>query len=95
MRNGKHFWLQTRSPVATAYYKLMPEITLKKRIEGEEARRLKSLCPAKVFDLEGVLFSMSRVDHVAVVKRPSACTSCRECIREDNGYQDRIELAKV
>jgi DNA-directed RNA polymerase I and III subunit RPAC1 len=40
------------SPVATAYYRLMPEITLLKEIRGEKAKQLVELCPMKVFDIE-------------------------------------------
>lgn len=53
MLNGIIIYLKNRSPVATAYYKLLPEITLLKRIQGEQALKLKNLCPTGVFDIEG------------------------------------------
>ena len=42
------------SPVSTAWYKLEPKITIKKPIKGEEAKKLKALCPTVVFDIEGI-----------------------------------------
>lgn len=58
------------SPVATAYYRLLPDITLNEVIKGEDAKELKAKCPMNVFDIEdsGKLF----------VKNPRACTTCRE-----------------
>lgn len=40
------------SPVSTAYYRLVPEITFKQPIIGEDAVELKKLCPTGVFDIE-------------------------------------------
>jgi DNA-directed RNA polymerase alpha subunit len=40
------------SPVSTAYYRLVPEITFKQDITGEDAVELKKLCPTGVFDIE-------------------------------------------
>ena len=40
------------SPVATASYRLLPEITLRKDFVGQEAKDLVALCPTKVFELE-------------------------------------------
>merc|ERR1712083_700028 len=40
------------SPVCTAFYRLLPQITLTQEIVGEEAERLKSTCPMGVFDIE-------------------------------------------
>lgn len=55
------------SPVATAYYRLLPDISLKEDIIGEDAKELKAKCPMNVFDIEdsGKLF----------VKNPRACTT--------------------
>jgi DNA-directed RNA polymerase alpha subunit len=40
------------SPVATAFYRLLPEVTLTQEVEGEEAAALEKMCPKKVFDIE-------------------------------------------
>ena len=55
------------SPVATAYYRLIPDISLNEEITGSEAEELKAKCPMNVFDIEdsGKLF----------VKNPRACTT--------------------
>ena len=55
------------SPVATAYYRLLPDITLKEEIKGKYAQELKDKCPMNVFDIEdsGKLF----------VKNSRACTT--------------------
>jgi DNA-directed RNA polymerases I and III subunit RPAC1 len=74
------------SPVATTYYRLLPDITLKEDIIGEEAEELKSKCPMNVFDIEdsGKLF----------VKNSRACTTWRECIRDEK-FTNKITLAKL
>ncbi|CDF35709.1 unnamed protein product [Chondrus crispus] len=72
------------SPVATAGYRMLPEVNLKTRVVGATAKRLVNLCPAKVFDIE---------DDVAVVARPRDCTVCRECIREPE-WEERVELTR-
>ena len=40
------------SPVATASYRLLPVITLKEEIEGQDAEELVAKCPLDVFDIE-------------------------------------------
>ncbi|CAN8065110.1 unnamed protein product [Agarophyton chilense] len=72
------------SPVSTASYRLLPEVTIAKEIRGELAQSLKSLCPADVFDIE---------DDRAFVARPRDCTMCRECIRE-KPFSDHVELTR-
>ena len=72
------------SPVSTAFYKLAPYIELKKKIKGDEARRLNKLCPTGVFDIE---------DDTLIVKNSNNCTMCRACIGDEkNG--DSIFLGK-
>lgn len=79
------------SPVATASYRLAPDIELSGRgFVGDEARQLVAACPMGVFDIEDVGSSGPR----AVVKRPRACTTCRECLRPE-GWADRVHLRKV
>lgn len=40
------------SPVATASYRLLPVVTLKEEIEGQDAEDLVAKCPLEVFDIE-------------------------------------------
>lgn len=42
------------SPVSTAYYRLVPDISFKQDIKGEDAEELKKLCPTGVFDIEDI-----------------------------------------
>ncbi|CAI9116666.1 OLC1v1017872C2 [Oldenlandia corymbosa var. corymbosa] len=42
------------SPVATAWYRMLPEVLLLKPIEGDEAEELVKKCPVKVFDIEDI-----------------------------------------
>lgn len=72
------------SPVATAGYRMLPEVTLKVPVTGSEAQGLVELCPAKVFDIE---------DDAVVVARPRDCTMCRECIREPK-WEEKVELTR-
>lgn len=60
------------SPVATAFYRMLPEVKMKRKVTGDEAEELVKMCHAKVFDIE---------DGAVVAKRPRDCTLCRECIR--------------
>lgn len=76
VRKNKNLQLKNfnlRSPVSTAYYKLLPSIEIKEPIEGENAKALVEKCPLKVF---------SKKNNKAYVKNLRDCTSCRECIRE-------------
>ena len=77
------------SPVATASYRLLPEVTFKQKVTGDAAHELVSKCPMGVFDVEdlgGVV--------TAVAARPRSCSMCRECIREPE-WDDRIKLSRV
>jgi DNA-directed RNA polymerase I and III subunit RPAC1 len=69
------------SPVSTAYYRLIPCITIKQPITGELAKNIKKSCTSGVFDIE---------DGALVMKDSLKCSSCRECIRQTN----QIEVAK-
>lgn len=40
------------SPVATASYRLLPVISLKEEVVGQEADELVAKCPLNVFDIE-------------------------------------------
>ena len=40
------------SPVSSAYYRLIPIITVKEEIKGEDAEKVVKSCAMKVFDIE-------------------------------------------
>eukprot|EP01121_Diplochlamys_sp_Union-15-3_P020782 TRINITY_DN8204_c0_g1_i1.p1 TRINITY_DN8204_c0_g1~~TRINITY_DN8204_c0_g1_i1.p1 ORF type:complete len:384 (-),score=69.21 TRINITY_DN8204_c0_g1_i1:53-1168(-) len=78
------------SPVATATYRLMPDIKIiGDPIKGKKAIELVNKCPMKVFDIEDI-----GGEPVTRVANPRRCTMCRECIREDE-WEDKILLRKV
>lgn len=72
------------SPVATAFYRLRPDPTIVSPISGEDAQKLKNTCPLKVFDIE---------ESHAIVKYPTKCTVCRECIRHPE-FAEKIQLRR-
>ena len=77
------------SPVCTASYRLLPEVTLKKPLTGEEATQLHAMCPTGVFDIE----DMGGMP-TARVARPRNCTMCRECVRHP-GWEEKVGLSRV
>ncbi|XP_022936430.1 DNA-directed RNA polymerases I and III subunit RPAC1 [Cucurbita moschata] len=78
------------SPVATAWYRMLPEVVLLEDIEDELAEELKNKCPVNVFDIEDIANGKKR----ATVARPRACTLCRECIRGE-AWEKRVSLRRV
>ena len=76
------------SPVSTAYYRLLPSISFKTPIEGEDAHELVALCPTGVYGIKKNK-KKEEVDIEDIYK----CTMCRECIRPDK-FNERIELGK-
>mmetsp|Transcript_5063 Transcript_5063/g.7558 ORF Transcript_5063/g.7558 Transcript_5063/m.7558 type:complete len:270 (+) Transcript_5063:410-1219(+) len=77
------------SPVCTAFYRILPEISLNVDIEDELAEELVEKCPMRVFDIE----DLGKTKKKAVVSRPRNCTVCRECIREPE-WQPRIDISR-
>lgn len=77
------------SPVATARYRMLPEVNLMEDIQGKLAEELVKKCPVGVFDIE----DMGSVKK-ARVARPRNCTLCRECVRGD-GWDKRVQLTRV
>lgn len=77
------------SPVATAWYRMLPEVAILEQIEGDEAEELVKKCPVNVFDIEDLGNDGKR----AVVAKPRACTLCRECVRGPSG--GKIQLRRV
>ncbi|KAK9269768.1 hypothetical protein L1049_001546 [Liquidambar formosana] len=78
------------SPVATAWYRMLPEVVLLKEIEDEKAEELVKKCPVNVFDIEDIGDDKKK----AIVARPRACTLCRECIRGKE-WGDLVALRRV
>ena len=74
------------SPVATAFYRLLPEVNFAKPITGKPARDLVALCPMKVFDLEDLGQTVQ-----ARAANPRNCSMCRECVR----YEPFSELVQL
>ncbi|XP_021689849.2 uncharacterized protein LOC110671641 isoform X2 [Hevea brasiliensis] len=79
------------SPVATAWYRMLPEVVLLEDVQDETAEELKKKCPVNVFDIEDIGNGKKR----ATVARPRACTLCRECIRGGEEWEKRVALHRV
>nr|GEU79244.1 DNA-directed RNA polymerases I and III subunit RPAC1 isoform X1 [Tanacetum cinerariifolium] len=77
------------SPVATAWYRMLPEVILLKGIEDEDPQKLVKKCPVNVFDIEDIGDTRR-----ATVARPRACTLCRECIKEPV-WEEKVALRRV
>jgi len=91
------------SPVATAWYRMLPGVAklihygisnkkmvvFLEQIEGDEAEELVKKCPVNVFDIEDLGNGGKR----AVVAKPRACTLCRECVMGPSG--GKIQLRRV
>jgi len=84
------------SPVATSFYRLMPDIEIVKDIVGEDAEELVKTCPMNVYgltDIEDIGSKKKGKGKKATVERPFDCTMCRECIRVEK-FTDSIDLGK-
>ncbi|KAM9345212.1 DNA-directed RNA polymerases I and III subunit RPAC1 [Symphorus nematophorus] len=77
------------SPVATASYRLLPEITLLEPVEGEKAERLKRCFSRGVIDLEDV-----NGRKVAKVVNSRLDTCSREVLRHDD-LKNVVKLGRV
>ncbi|KAJ4948793.1 DNA-directed RNA polymerases I and III subunit RPAC1 isoform X1 [Gymnodraco acuticeps] len=77
------------SPVATASYRLLPEITLLEPVEGEKAERLKRCFSRGVIDIEDV-----NGTNVAKVVNSRLDTCSREVIRHDD-LKNVVKLARL
>ena len=76
------------SPVATATYRLLPQISFKQEVTGDLAHQLQAMCPMGVFDVED-LGGKAR----AKVAHQRKCTVCRECVREQE-WKERVKLER-
>lgn len=56
------------SPVATAWYRLLPEVVLKSKVTGDDARYLAELCPG-LFRLEEVRLGIIGITAGSAVKQ--------------------------
>lgn len=79
------------SPVGTAWYRMFPEVVLLEDIKGEDAEELIRKCPSGVFDIEDT----GNAKKKAIVADSRACTLCRECIRGDEKWENRVALHRV
>ncbi len=77
------------SPVCTASYRLLPQVTLKEKVTGELAEELREMCPLNVFDIEDI-----GGEKVAKAARSRDCTVCRQCHREPE-WRERVALSRV
>ncbi|XP_064412680.1 DNA-directed RNA polymerases I and III subunit RPAC1 isoform X2 [Latimeria chalumnae] len=77
------------SPVATASYRLLPDIQLLQRVEGELAQKLQRCFPPGVIELDDC-----NGRKVARVANPRLDTSSREIFRHEE-FKDLVCLAKV
>lgn len=78
------------SPVATASYRLLPEIVFPNGpVTGEDAAALQKMCPMGVFDIEDI-----KGNSTAKTARPRDCTMCRECTRHD-GWSNKVNLRRI
>lgn len=78
------------SPVATAFYRLMPTIELTKPIIGEDAESLVRCCPMGNFDIEDTDGATKK----AYVTNERDCSTCRTCLTEFPGRKHGIILGK-
>lgn len=76
------------SPVCTAFYRLAPDVRITSKIEGDDAKELKKVCPMGVFDIEDI-----GKKTVAKVVDANKCTTCRECLRYEK-FESRIDVGK-
>jgi DNA-directed RNA polymerase I and III subunit RPAC1 len=78
------------SPVATASYRLRPDIQIVDPFLNDDAERLVGKCPMKVFDIE----DLGKGQRRARVANADNCSMCRECIR-DPADEKRILLQRI
>jgi DNA-directed RNA polymerase I and III subunit RPAC1 len=79
------------SPVATASYRMLPEVRVVGDDAGDDAGDgAATRASVKAFDVEGAAGSQQR----AVMARPRPCTMCRESTRQPN-WGDKVELSRI
>lgn len=76
------------SPVSTAFYRLLPFVTIKSPLLNEDADEMKATCPVGVFDIEDL-----KKERKLVVAREKNCVVCRACVNHER-LGGHIEVAK-
>lgn len=79
------------SPVATASYRLLPDIRIKEPITGKDAEHFKRCFPKGVIGLENDAVSGEKK---AVVLDPMKDTVSRECLRYDE-FKKKVQLGRI
>lgn len=79
------------SPVATAFYRLLPQITITKPILGADAKKFARCFPRGVIGYEK---DTETGEQKAVVKDPMKDTVSRECLRHDE-FKGKVKLGRV
>lgn len=91
------------SPVATAFYRLMPQIDILSPIIGADAKKFARCFPKGVIRLDKVtkkdlkekeFEGASEGDDKAVVDNPMKDTVSRECLRHDE-FKNKVRLGRV
>ncbi|XHG03704.1 hypothetical protein AWENTII_006999 [Aspergillus wentii] len=92
------------SPVATATYRLMPDIKIERPIIGEDAKKFAKCFPSGVIELEPVTreeaaqkdsgYEGHAGEMKAVVRKPFNDTVSRECLRHEE-FQGKVKLGRV
>lgn len=92
------------SPVATATYRLLPEIRILRPILGQDAKKFAKCFPKGVIGLEKVTseeaakqgsgYEGHAGEEKAVVVDPFKDTVSRECLRHDE-FKDKVRLGRV
>ena len=78
------------SPVATAFYRLLPIVRIKSPVMNKDAEEMVKLCPANVFEIE----DLKKKEKKLKVKDEKACVSCRACINHDR-LGENFEILKA
>lgn len=92
------------SPVATAFYRLMPSIQITEPILGKDAEKFRSCFPPGVIKIdritreeaqqEGTAYFGREGEKKAVVEDPMKDTVSRECLRHDE-FNKKVKLGRV
>jgi DNA-directed RNA polymerase I and III subunit RPAC1 len=82
------------SPVATASYRLLPQITITEPILGAEAKKFARCFPKGVIGYEPSDPSDPDSEIKAIVKDPMKDTVSRECLRHDE-FKGKVKLGRV
>lgn len=81
------------SPVATATYRLLPNITIKEPIMDADAKKFASCFPPGVVSLENITKDGKK--HImATIKDPRNDTMSRECLRHEE-FANKVDLGRV